>query len=69
MGSWKLGGRNEPVEIPHDGVILDEKQYKSILFSIGGEEIWLPRVEIVEQDDDTVTIPQWLARDREIDPG
>ena len=69
MGSWKLGGSEEPVEIPHDGVLVDEDQHKSILFDIDGEEVWLPRTEIVEQDDNTVTIPRWLAEDRDLDAG
>ncbi|KKM84674.1 hypothetical protein LCGC14_1296820 [marine sediment metagenome] len=66
---WKQGGRDEPVDIPHEGIVLDEDQYKSILFKIEGDDVWLPRTEIVEHDDDTVTIPLWLAEDRDLDPG
>lgn len=69
MGAFKLGGRDDLVDIPHDGVVLDEDQHRAILFKIDGEEVWLPRSQIVEHDDNTVTIPQWLAEDRDLDPG
>lgn len=68
MGTWRPEGSDD-VEIPHDGVVLDEDQYDAVLFKIDDEEVWLPRSQITEFDGETVTIPGWLAKDRDLDPG
>lgn len=67
MGGMKLGGSDEPVDISHDGVILDEDQYQAILFKIEDKDVWIPRSLIVEFDGDSVTVPQWKAEELELD--
>lgn len=41
---------------------------KAILFETGMGEVWIPKDEIVEHDEDamTVTIPTWLAEEKDL---
>ena len=56
--------RNEPVEINHDGVIHETNGAK--LFQVGDEKVWIPRSQILDEDDDTFSVPQWLAEEKEL---
>ena len=56
----------EPVELSYTELVVERDE--SILFEIDSRPIWLPRSEIVEHDAErkVVTIPEWLAIDREV---
>ena len=55
------------VKIDYDEIIRDDDRYAAILFAIDGAEIWLPRSQIdVDEDNQTVTLPEWLAIEREL---
>jgi hypothetical protein len=54
-------GSSEPVEIAGEQRLAKRM---SILWFDGAREVWLPKVSIIAQTDDTVTIPEWLAKDR-----
>lgn len=63
------------VRIQHEGVKRDEDSEAAILFKARGiladgtptDEVWLPRSQIQEHDDEEAVIPQWLADDRGLD--
>lgn len=53
----------EPWEsIPVDSIKIETEA--AILFVIEGDEVWLPKSQIVEYDADEVTIPRWLAMEK-----
>jgi hypothetical protein len=45
--------------IDHDGVVAETEKAK--LYSIGNEEIWLPKSQIEDENEELVAIPKWLA--------
>ena len=62
-------GNKAPVVIPFDDIIRQTPE--ATLFDTGDEEVWLPKSQILEVDDSdperkTVTIPEWLAIDKEL---
>jgi hypothetical protein len=59
-----MGRNDEPVEIEFDEV--EHETSDSVLFLIGDDKVWLPKSQIIEQDDGVVTIPEWLAIDRDL---
>lgn len=52
----------EMVTIDFRSVIRDRDSDAAILFDIEGEEIWIPRSLIDEQDSGSVDVPKWFAR-------
>ena len=46
--------------ISHEGVL--KSTHDAVLFDIGDEEVWVPKSQIVDQDDDTVGINLWWLR-------
>ncbi len=54
-------------DVGYDQIILDDDNYKAVLFAINGKEVWLARSLIeVDKDDKIVTMPEWLAIEKEI---
>ena len=53
--------RNELVDIAGEIKVETEK---AIQFYDGDQTVWLPRSQIEINDDGTVTMPEWLARDK-----
>jgi len=48
----------------HD-VEFKAKSAKAVLVDCGtGEDIWIPISQIVNQDDDSLEIPMWLAKEK-----
>ncbi len=39
---------------------------KAIQFFDGDRKVWLPRSQIEINDDGTITMPEWLAKDKEL---
>jgi len=39
---------------------------KAIMFHDGDQTVWLPRSQIEINDDGTVTMPEWLAIEKEL---
>lgn len=68
-------GDNYWVTVLHDGVKRDEDMDAAILFKAQGldasgkktDEVWIPRSQIQEHDDEEMIIPKWLAEDRGLD--
>lgn len=56
--------RREIVTIDHDGVVRENPDAK--LFATAEGERWIPKSELVDEDDSTFGIPLWLAEDREL---
>ena len=56
------------VDVEYDWIKIDDPQYDAVLFAIGGDEhVWLPRSLIeIDKDDKVVTLPEWLAIEKEI---
>lgn len=54
-------------DVDFDLIKIDDPARRAILFSIDGADVWLPRSLIeVDEDDKVVTMPQWLAEEREL---
>ncbi len=51
----------ETIEIEYEEEIISRETSK--LFMIQNEEMWIPKSLIVSQDEDTIEIPVWKARD------
>ena len=59
-----VNGHSNLCDVEYDRIKIDDKKYKSILFTIGGKDVWLPRSLIeVDEDAETVTLPEWKALD------
>jgi len=43
------------------------KSKEATLYSIHGEEIWIPNSQIEEDNGDIVVIPQWLADKKDLE--
>ena len=39
---------------------------KAILLDVDGKKVWFPKTQIQENDDETFTIEEWLAIEKEI---
>jgi hypothetical protein len=58
----------EIVDVKYERIKLDNDRYKSVLFEIGGKEVWLPRSLIeIDEKDKTVALPAWKAEQEGID--
>lgn len=56
------------VDLKYDQLLIDDNKYKAILFVFGDKEVWLPRDLIeVNHDHSEVTVPVWLAEEKEIE--
>jgi hypothetical protein len=59
--------KSELADIDYDEILLDDPQYKAILFKIGDDEVWIPRQYAeVDAGEKVVTIPEWLAIQKEL---
>jgi len=47
------------VYINHDGI--ETKTDKAVLYNIHGEKFWIPKSQIIEDNGETLVLPQWLA--------
>jgi hypothetical protein len=65
MGRTNFGEDDGCAYIDHDGI--QRKTAKAALYSIGGEEIWLPLSQIKDSNDEIVVIPKWLAEKNDLD--
>ena len=55
-----VNGGSNIVDVKYDEIKIDDDRHKSVLFSIGGKDVWLPR-SLIEVDEAgmTVVMPQW----------
>ena len=59
---------SEIVDVKYDRVKIDSGRHQSILFQIGGKDVWLPRSLIeVDESSKTVALPAWKAEQEGID--
>jgi len=51
------------VEIEYDEVILDDNGLQAILYKIDGEDIWIPRSQIEDENytGNSILITEWIA--------
>jgi hypothetical protein len=56
----KATGRSDLVDI--DGDVRMERE-KAILFYDGSREVWLPRSLVEINNDGTITLPEWKAKE------
>lgn len=56
------------VGIEHEGIKRDEDTEGAVLFKCQGNEIWIPRSQLEDYDEDVLVIPKWLADDRDLEP-
>ena len=42
-------------------VVLDDEQYKAVLFDLDGDEVWVPRSVLYGYEDDEVEVAEWWA--------
>ena len=54
----------DQVDIEFDDVVHETE--KAYLISVDGNEIWIPKSQIIEMDDSTMTIPEWLAEENDL---
>ena len=52
---------DEHAEIEHDELIRDHEDDMAKLFSIEGDEVWIPRSVIIDDDDEQVIVKKWWA--------
>lgn len=53
---------DEHVSIDIDEVLVERPDSKKFLTAEG--EVWIPTSQIIEEHDDSIVIPVWLAKDR-----
>ena len=59
---------SEIVDVRYQLIKIDDDRHRSVLFEIGGKEIWLPRSLIeIDEKDKTVALPTWKAEQEGID--
>jgi hypothetical protein len=56
-----MARRNELVDVAGE---IRAQTDRAIQFYDGSRTVWLPRSQIEINDDDTVTMPEWLALDK-----
>lgn len=60
------------VGVYHGGVELDEDVHDAVLFKclVGKTEtdVWIPRSQLEDYDEEHMVIPRWLADDRDLEP-
>jgi len=58
----------EPVEVTYDAEVEESETDRAKLFYIDGSKVWIPKSQIIDEDSDesTVTIPEWLAIEKEL---
>lgn len=56
------------VEICTDGLLNETAN--AVLIIVDGNEVWIPKSQIEDADEDyeTIIIPEWLAEDKGLDP-
>lgn len=54
-----MSKNDEVVPIDIDGVVRESDKAK--LFKTSEGEVWIPKSQIVDEGDDVITIPEWLA--------
>lgn len=52
-------GGTDSAYIEHDGVVSSTDKAKC--FQIENELVWVPRSQILDENDELVAIPKWLA--------
>lgn len=57
--SKQVYGDDSLAYVDHEGIIRETNDAK--LFRIHDEEIWLPKSQIKDENDEIVAIPKWLA--------
>ena len=58
----------ELVDVKYTRIKIDSPRQQAVLFVVGGKDVWLPRSQIeVDPDARIVTMPVWLAEEKEID--
>lgn len=62
MEGSRLSTRDETVTVDHDGVLDDA--FRAKLFATAVGPVWIPKLEMLAEGDDTFEIPRWLAEDR-----
>lgn len=63
-----VNGGSNIVDVRYDEIKVDDERHKSVLFSIGGKDVWLPRSLIeIDEAGKTVALPQWKAEQEGID--
>lgn len=45
---------------------IKHRTEKAILITKDGKDVWLPKSQIEINDDDTITLPEWLAIEKEL---
>jgi hypothetical protein len=48
--------------LDHDGVVRETDKAK--LFRIGGHDVWLPKSRILDENDELVCVPRWIAGEK-----
>lgn len=56
------GGTGDLAYIEHDGVIHETDD--ALLYSIGGEKVWIPKSWIKDKNDEIIAIPKKLADEK-----
>ena len=58
----------EQVEITYDEESEESETEMARLFYIDGSKVWIPKSQIIEEDEteSTIIVPEWLAIDKEL---
>lgn len=59
-------GNRELVGIEHEGQV--HETLEAILFSCQGRQVWIPKSELEDYDDDCMVVLRWLADKRNLEP-
>lgn len=59
------GGTDGLAYIEHDGIARETD--KATLYRIRGEEVWLPKSQIKDSNEEIVAIPAWLAEKHDLE--
>jgi len=52
-------GSDDCVYIDHEGIVVERP--KAVLYNIHGEEVWIPRSVIEDENEELVAVQKWWA--------
>ena len=55
------------VRVEHDGIAKDDPEKDAVCFFVAGKQVWLPRSQVTDYDNELLSLPKWLAEKEDLD--